>query len=79
MTLRHILVYCTERDTLLRALKTALVVGTLLALINHGQQVLSLQFSSSWLVPMLVTYIVPFCVALYSQVQGKRQRDQRYH
>ncbi len=78
MTLSRLLFYCTERDTLLRALKTALIVGTLLALINHGQQILSLQFSPSWFVPTLVTYVVPFCVALYSQIQGKHQRDQRY-
>lgn len=70
-----VLAYCTERDTLLRSLKTALVIGTILALINHGQQLLSGQFAPSWIVPMLLTYLVPFCVATYGQVQGKRQRD----
>jgi len=67
--------YCLERDTLLRSAKTALVVGTLLALINHGQQILSRQFALSWVLPTLVTYLVPFCVATYGQVQAKRQRD----
>jgi hypothetical protein len=68
-------IYCTEWDTLLRSVKTALVVGTLLALINHGQDLLSGQFSLHWVIPMLVTYLVPFSVATYGQVQGKRQRD----
>lgn len=73
--LRTIFAYCTERDTLVRSIKTALVVGTILALINHGQDVLSGQFSPRWIIPMLVTYLVPFVVATYGQVQGKRQRD----
>ena len=67
--------YCFERDTLLRSIKTALVVGTILAFINHGQQILSGNFSLSWIIPMLITYLVPFSVATYGQVQGKRQRD----
>jgi hypothetical protein len=73
--LRIFAIYCTEHDTLLRSVKTALVVGTLLALINHGQDLLSEQFSLHWVIPMLLTYLVPFSVAMYSQVQGKRQRD----
>jgi hypothetical protein len=27
------------------------------------------------MLPMLITYLVPFSVATYGQVQGKRQRD----
>lgn len=72
---RTIIVYCTEPDTLLRSIKTALVVGTILALINHEQDLLTGQFSLRWIIPMLVTYLVPFVVATYGQVQGKRQRD----
>ena len=56
-------------------MKTALVVGTILALINHGQDLLTGQFSLHWVIPMLVTYLVPFSVATYGQAQGKRQRD----
>ena len=70
--------YCLERDTLLRSSRTALVVGTVLALINHGQEMLDGQLSPRWIIPMLVTYLVPFAVATYGQVQGKRQRDRRY-
>jgi hypothetical protein len=72
---RSLLVYCLERDTLVRSAKTALVVGTLLALINHGQEMLAGGFSPRWVIPMLVTYLVPFSVASYGQIQGKRQRD----
>ena len=75
VNLRTILAYCTERDTLIRSIKTALVVGTILALINHGQDLLSGHFSPQWVIPVCITYLVPFSVATYGQVQGKRQRD----
>ena len=72
---RSLLPYCLERDTLLFSIKMALVVGTLLALINHGQALLTGHFTSDRLLPLLLTYLVPFTVAMYSQIQGKRQRD----
>jgi hypothetical protein len=73
--MRAVVAYCLERDTLMRSTKTGLVVGTILALINHGQQLLSGRFSPEWVIPMLLTYLVPFSVATYGQVEGKRQRD----
>ena len=72
---RSLLAYCLERDTLLFSVKMALVVGTLLALINHGQALLTGHFTTGELIPLLVTYLVPFTLALSSQIQGKRQRD----
>ncbi|GAC1394352.1 MAG: hypothetical protein NVS4B11_11100 [Ktedonobacteraceae bacterium] len=70
-----LLTYCLERDTVQRSIKTALVVGTILGLINHGQALFSGKFTLDQLIPTLVTYLVPFSVAMYGQVQGKRQRD----
>jgi hypothetical protein len=72
---RIALSYGREWDTLIRSVKTALVVGTVLGLINHGEALLSGQFTPEQLVPLLVTYLVPFTVATYGQIQGKRQRD----
>ncbi len=72
---RSLIAYCLERDTLLFSLKMALVVGTLLAVINHGQALLTGHFAPGELLPLCLTYCVPFAVAMYSQVQGKRQRD----
>lgn len=65
----------SERDTLVHSLRTALIIGTILALINHGADILSGQVSARWVVPMLVTYLVPFSVATYGQIHGKHQRD----
>ncbi len=72
---RPLIAYCLERPTLVFSLKMALVVGTLLAVINHGQAIFTGHFTSDRLLPMLLTYCVPFAVAMYSQIQGKRQRD----
>lgn len=74
-SLRTFAVYCIERDTLLRSIKTGLVIGTLLALINHGQEFLAGQFTLHQIIPILLTYLVPFAVATFGQVRGKRQRD----
>lgn len=73
--LRGIVAYCLERDTPMHSIRTALLVGTILALINHGTEMLAGQLSARWVVPMLITYLVPFSVATYGQVHGKRQRD----
>ena len=75
---RSILSYCLERATLLFALKLALVVGTVLALINHGQAIFTGHVTFDQLIPILITYCVPFSVSMYSQVQGKRERDRLY-
>jgi hypothetical protein len=70
-----LIAYCLERPTLWFSLKMALVVGTLLAVINYGPTIITGHFTSDRLLPMLLTYCVPFSVAMYSQIQGKRQRD----
>ena len=75
---RSIISYCLERATLLFALKLALVVGRILALINHGQAIVSGHLTFDQLIPILITYCVPFSVSMYSQVQGKRERDRLY-
>jgi hypothetical protein len=77
-TKRSIFSYCLERDTLLFAAKLALVVGTILGLINHGQALFTGHLTTDQLIPMLVTYCVPFCVSMFSQAQGKRERDRLY-
>jgi len=69
------LTYGTERETVLRAFKVMLVVGTLLTIINHGQDFVSGTFSWHWIPPIMLTYLVPFCVATYGDVQGRLQRE----
>ena len=72
---RPLIAYCLERTTLLFSIKITLVVGTLLAVINDGQAIVTGHFTSDRILPLLLTYCVPFAVAMYSQIQSKRQRD----
>src|SRR5579884_1504665 len=72
---RPLIAYCFERATLWFAIRMALVVGTILGIINHGQEIVTGHFTSDRLFSLLLTYCVPFSVSLFSQIQGKRQRD----
>lgn len=72
---RVVITYGLERDTLIRSLKTALLVGSILGAINHGLALLTGHFTVDQLAPLLLTYLVPFTVTTYGQIQGKRQRD----
>lgn len=70
-----LLAYCLEHETLRFSFKMALVIGTILAVINHGYALFTGHLTSVELWSIVLTYCVPFAVAMYSQVQGKRQRD----
>ena len=52
-----------------RAIRTSLVVGSLLALINHGH-ILAGTLSGGAILKILLTYAVPYCVALYASVSA---------
>ena len=61
-----------------KAMFTALVVGTLLTAINHGDVILSGLVPPPWKV--VLTYCVPYCVTTWGAITGKRAqwlRDQR--
>ncbi len=60
-------------DVLARSLRIALVVGTVLALINHGDRILSGSLDASALARIALTYLVPFVVATWSAVQALRR------
>jgi membrane-associated PAP2 superfamily phosphatase len=72
---RPFITYCFERATLWFSIRMALVIGTILGIINHGQAIVTGHFTSDRLFSLLLTYCVPFSVSLFSQIQGKRQRD----
>src|SRR5579859_2450699 len=56
-----------------RSAQTALVVGTLLMVINHGIVLLqgSLPMALLWEIPL--TYVVPFCVATWGALNNNRR------
>ena len=53
-----------------RALMTAMVVGTILTLINHGDVIL--EGGSLNYIKVSLTYCIPFCVTTWCALHGKR-------
>lgn len=51
------------------AIKVSLIIGTVLALINHGPALLSLSLSTQNVVQIILTYLVPYGVSSYSAIQ----------
>lgn len=54
------------------AIKVALLVGTVLAFINHGEKILSLSLSVEDTLKIGLTYIVPYAVSTWSAVKAIR-------
>lgn len=54
------------------ALKVSLVVGTVLNVINNGQQFWTHHTANWWQVAM--NFLVPFCVSSYSAARNEAQR-----
>ncbi len=57
-----------------RSARIALVVGTLLALINHGDHVLGGRVTAAVAAKIAITYAVPFAVATWSALINSRVR-----
>ncbi len=58
-----------------RAVFTALIVGTVLTAINHGDLILSGLAPPAWKV--ILTYCVPYCVTTWGAITGKRAQWRR--
>lgn len=54
-----------------QALKVGLIVGTILVLINQGDQIYAGEVPVLWKVAL--TYLVPYCVATYGAITAKRR------
>ena len=67
------------RPVVLTAIKVALVVGTVLALINHGPALLALELSRQQILQIALTYLVPYGVSTYSSVKMLQNQPVRPH
>jgi hypothetical protein len=56
-----------------RAFKVALLVGCILAVINHGDALLSGTATTSTWLKIGLTFLVPYCVSTFATVQTMRQ------
>ncbi len=57
-----------DRVIFFRSIKVALLVGTILALINHYDAILNGSFNRTNTIQIVLTYFVPYCVATYASV-----------
>lgn len=58
-----------------RAVLTAVVVGTILIAINHGDLIFAGMAPPAWKV--VLTYCVPYCVTTWGAITGKRAQWRR--
>jgi len=61
----------TLKSKIFLAMRISLVVGTILGIINHYDMFLSGNYETSRILKMLITYLVPFSVSLYSTTRIK--------
>ncbi len=64
--------YAKSRVIFIRSIKVALLVGTILAIINHADAILSGNFNTTNTIQILLTYLVPYFVATYGSVEQAR-------
>ena len=64
-----------SRPVVLAAIKVAIVVGSLLALINHYDKLADMSFQRSDLAKILLTYLVPYGVSTWSAVKALQARS----
>ena len=62
----------TRRDVVVRALRVALLVGTVLIAINHGDRILNSSVAQLDFLKMILTYLVPYGVSTFSSVAAIR-------
>jgi len=60
----HFLKLCVKREITNTAVKTALVAGTILTLINHFHSIVKLSFEGVQVIQITITYLVPYVVSV---------------
>lgn len=66
----------TDGTVIKRATKIALVVGIVIAVINHGDRMAAGQMDASAWLKCALTFLVPYSVSTYSSVMAVRERLQ---
>ncbi len=65
-----------NNKVLTKALQVSLFVGIILVLINHAGILRGERITTNRFIQIVLCFIVPFVVSLYSQLHAKRQSDQ---
>jgi hypothetical protein len=72
--MKQILRLALQRSVVKRALKYAIIVGTILIAINHSDAILKGEITRGRLFRMLLTVLVPYVVSTLSSVGAMRER-----
>jgi hypothetical protein len=64
-----------QREVIKRSLKTSLIVGSILAMINHGDALWALDMPLDRVIKMLLTYAVPYLVSTSASIGAIRHHD----
>ncbi len=56
-----------------RSMRVALIVGTILVIINQGDKLVEGRLDSVIILKILLTYLVPYLVATYAAVAALKQ------
>ena len=67
----------TSRSVVRRAVGVAIVVGTILVVINHGDALARGDVTVGRWLRIVLTVIVPYCVSTYSSVSALRLAQRR--
>ena len=63
------------KDVVFMVLKVSFIVGSILALINHGDAILEGALTHENLHKIVLTFLVPYCVSTYSSVKAIQRHD----
>ncbi|MEL6449785.1 MAG: nitrate/nitrite transporter NrtS [Pseudomonadota bacterium] len=66
-----------DRSVVLRAVKIAAIVGTIIAVINHGDAIAMGRMTGVAWLKCALTFLVPYAVSTYSSVMAVRDRLHR--
>jgi len=72
--LHKYLAIALSNEVAVTALRLALVVGTILAIINHGAEILQGTLTKGNIYQIALTYLVPYSVSTYSSVKAIQKR-----
>ena len=60
-----------RKDVAFRAFKIALIVGVILAGINHGDHIIKGEMTGNNWIKIIITFCVPYCVSSFSSAMAK--------
>ena len=75
--MRKLFYYWFLRETVLRAVKVAAVVGPILTVINQGDVLLNGPYSPRLFFKICLTFLVPYSVSSFSSARTYIENEQR--